>query len=144
MGTKQLVRTKTLLALKNADPQKRRLTPAKQALQFAEQVRDDGANWTEAHNRLFGHGGKISQLFKTEAERAAFLKSPEYEQVNEIINALPQAAKPQPASEASGKILVRVPRTVHSALLKEAEAEGTSLNQLIVAKLCIGLQAASR
>jgi predicted HicB family RNase H-like nuclease len=67
------------------------------------------------------------------------VKSPAYAQIQSIINALPQAVP-----DVSGRILVRVPKSVHAALLKEAAAEGTSLNQLIVAKLCLGLQAASR
>jgi hypothetical protein len=39
----------------------------------------------------------------------------------------------------SGKILVRVPVTLHEALVREAAAEGISLNQLILSKLSIGL-----
>jgi predicted HicB family RNase H-like nuclease len=35
---------------------------------------------------------------------------------------------------------VRLPRTVHAALLVEAEAEGVSLNQLCVAKLVAQLR----
>jgi predicted HicB family RNase H-like nuclease len=42
----------------------------------------------------------------------------------------------------SGKILVRVPKTIHAALLAEAEQEGTSLNQLILSKLSLQLRAA--
>jgi predicted HicB family RNase H-like nuclease len=114
-------------------------TPAQQALRQAEKLRDAGATWTEAHNRLFGPSGEISKLFKTEAERAAFLKTPEAEGVHTILDALPRE-KPEP----SGRILVRVPKSVHASLLAEAEQEGTSLNQLILSKLCIGLKAASR
>ena len=37
--------------------------------------------------------------------------------------------------EYNGKILVRVPKTLHKDLIKKAQAEGVSLNQLIVYKL---------
>lgn len=53
------------------------------------------------------------------------------------------AAKELPqADQASGKILVRVPKTLHAALLSEADQEGTSLNQLLVSKLSLQLRAA--
>src|SRR4051794_3170071 len=44
---------------------------------------------------------------------------------------------PLPAEEPehSGRILVRTPRSLHSALVRAATQEGVSLNQLIVAAL---------
>jgi predicted HicB family RNase H-like nuclease len=38
-------------------------------------------------------------------------------------------------NEKSGKLLVRLPKSLHAALAEEAEREGVSLNHLIVAKL---------
>jgi antitoxin HicB len=35
----------------------------------------------------------------------------------------------------SGKLNIRIPKTLHARLTKEAVDEGTSLNQLILAKL---------
>lgn len=114
----------------------RRESPARQALRAAERLRDADATWTQAHNTLFGPAGEISRLFPTERERTAFLKSSESAKVQAIIEAL-RREKPDP----SGKILVRVPKSIHAALLAEAEREGTSLNQLIVSKLSIDLAA---
>jgi site-specific DNA-methyltransferase (adenine-specific) len=39
----------------------------------------------------------------------------------------------------SGKFVVRLPRSLHAALEREAEVEGTSLNQLVVTKLAVQL-----
>ena len=39
----------------------------------------------------------------------------------------------------SGKFVVRVPKTLHLALEREAAEEGVSLNQLVVAKLAVTL-----
>ena len=51
---------------------------------------------------------------------------------------------PQPSDEDndnySGRFNVRVPKSLHAALASEAEAEGVSLNQLVVAKLAMRLQ----
>jgi antitoxin HicB len=42
--------------------------------------------------------------------------------------------------EYSGKFNVRVPKSLHASLASEAEAEGVSLNQLVVTKLALHLQ----
>jgi predicted HicB family RNase H-like nuclease len=44
-------------------------------------------------------------------------------------------------SSANGAISVRLPRSVHDALLAEAKAEGVSLNQLCLSKLVTQLRA---
>jgi antitoxin HicB len=43
--------------------------------------------------------------------------------------------EPRPDREFSGKLLTRMPRTLHRLLTYEAEREGVSINQYIVAKL---------
>ena len=44
-------------------------------------------------------------------------------------------------ASANGAISVRLPRSVHAALLAEAKAEGVSLNQLCLSKLVAQLRA---
>ncbi len=44
------------------------------------------------------------------------------------------------SEDFNGKILVCVPKSLHAALSHEAESEGVSLNQLIVAKLSAQLR----
>ena len=50
---------------------------------------------------------------------------------------------PEPQEEEirtySGKFVVRLPRSLHRALAESAEAEGTSLNQLVLMLLAEGL-----
>jgi antitoxin HicB len=48
---------------------------------------------------------------------------------------------PEPASghEYSGRLLVRMPKTLHRRLIERAEDEGVSANQLAVALLAKGL-----
>ena len=43
--------------------------------------------------------------------------------------------EPKPAPKHSGKLLVRMPATLHDELARAAEAEGVSLNQLITGVL---------
>jgi hypothetical protein len=117
---------------------------AAQVLEFAEARATKVADWLELHFALFGVDGKATELFPTEAERSAFLRTVEYKRLLALMDTLP---RPQNAeirevvSSANGAISVRLPRSVHAALLAEAKAEGVSLNQLCVAKLVAQLRA---
>jgi hypothetical protein len=117
---------------------------ARQVLEFAEQRAAGATDWLELSNALFSTGGKATELFPTEAERGAFLRTAEYKRILALMNTLP---KPTPTEvvdmtgTANGAISVRLPRSVHAALLAEAKAEGVSLNQLCVSKLVAQLRA---
>jgi predicted HicB family RNase H-like nuclease len=108
-------------------------------------TRNDGsADWVELSNAIFGLGGKATLAFSTESERTAFCKTEEYKRILALMDSL--AAPPakefvELLSSANGAISVRLPRSVHAALLAEARSEGVSLNQLCVSKLVAQLRA---
>jgi hypothetical protein len=117
---------------------------ARQVLAFAEGRVREAADWVELSNDLFGLGGKATEAFPTEAERTAFCKTAEYKRVLALMDTLPAPAAKELvelAASANGAISVRLPRSVHAALLVEAKAEGVSLNQLCVSKLVAQLRA---
>jgi predicted HicB family RNase H-like nuclease len=116
---------------------------ATELLHRAELMARNGANWAEVHNALWGVGGLGLSLFPQRHERATVMNTKEYGKIREILEQLPDppGESAAHAQEQSGRILVRVPKTVHAALAAEAAAEGTSLNQLIVAKLSVQLRA---
>jgi predicted HicB family RNase H-like nuclease len=117
---------------------------AREALAFARQLHAEGKNWLEAHNALFGLGGKCAVLFPNRADRTAFAKTAEHQQITDLLNDLPDPplnSTAQPLETASGNLHIRLPRSLHAALRAEAEAENISLNQLIVAKLSLQLSA---
>jgi len=60
--------------------------------------------------------------------------------IDRLIDSLPEPVVGPQRWEYSGKFNVRVPKSLHAALASEAEAEGVSLNQLVVAKLALHLQ----
>jgi hypothetical protein len=131
-------------ARKKARVSKNVAAKARQVLAFAEQRVHEGADWVELSNTLFGLGGKATQAFPTEAGRTAFCKTEEYRRILALLDRLP--APPvrefvELAASANGAISVRLPRSVHAALLAEAKAEGVSLNQLCVSKLVAQLRA---
>jgi hypothetical protein len=119
-------------------------TKAHQVLEFAEQRAKQAADWVELHNALFGLGGKATELFTTESERTAFAQTKECKRIFALLDNLPSPAVKdfgELLATANGAISVRLPRSVHAALLAEARAEGVSLNQLCLSKLVAQLRA---
>ena len=118
-------------------------TPTEEILAIAKREHKRAKSWVAFYNVLFGIGGKCSELFPTQAERSVFAKSNEYRQITDMLHDL-QGDDPSataPAASANGAISVRMPKSIHAALLAEAEDEGVSLNQLCVAKLSTQLRA---
>jgi hypothetical protein len=99
-----------------------------------------GLTWVEANNAVYGPGGPFARLFPSARDRAAFAKTEESRQLDELIDGLPEPPVGPQRREYSGKFNVRIPKSLHAALASEAESEGVSLNQLVVAKLALHLQ----
>ena len=122
-------------------------TKAQQALAFARERARTAKSWLDLHNALFGIGGKLTDLFPTEKDRIAFSRSEEQAAILELLADLRKKYGEQSgtvaelAATANGTITVRLPRSIHAALLAEARSEGISLNQLCMAKLAFQLQA---
>jgi hypothetical protein len=117
---------------------------ARQLLEFAEERARQSAHWIELHNALFGLGGKATELLTTESERTAFAQTGECRRIFALLDSLPQPVVKdfgELLATANGAISVRLPRSVHAALLAEAKAEGVSLNQLCLSKLVAQLRA---
>jgi hypothetical protein len=117
---------------------------ARAVLAFAEQHGGQTANWLELSNALFGPGGKATVAFPSERERTAFCKTEEYKRILAVMDRLPAPPVKEVVrltASANGAISVRLPRSVHAALLAEAKAEGVSLNQLCLSKLVAQLRA---
>ena len=100
----------------------------------------EGLSWVEANNAIYGPGGPFVRLFPNDKDRIAFAKTRESREIDRLIDSLPEPPVGPRRREYSGKFNVRVPKSLHAALASEAEAEGVSLNQLVLAKLALHLQ----
>jgi len=113
-------------------------TKAEQMLESARQEAAKVSTWADLSNFLFDpDDGIISTAYPVGPERKAFMKSPEYEAISQLIDEAQQRTGfiEGMTPKKSGKFVVRMPRSLHAALEAEAEREGVSLNQLVVAKL---------
>ncbi len=111
-------------------------------LKKAKELYSKTDTWADFSNTLFDpFDGEIVRAFPMQSERESFRKTEEYRLIRELLqNKLNETGLVHGATpKKSGKFVVRLPRSLHSALEAEAEAEGTSLNQLVVAKLAVQL-----
>ena len=111
-------------------------------LKSARRLAASAATWADLSNALFDPlDGLLAKAYPTQQERAAFVQSPEYQEIRRLIDdavartGLVEGATPR----KSGRFVVRLPQTLHGALEREAENEGVSLNQLVVVKLAVQL-----
>jgi len=111
-------------------------------LKSARHLAASAATWADLSNALFDPvDGLLAKAYPTQEERAAFVQSPEYQEIRRLIDdavartGLVEGATPR----KSGRFVVRLPQTLHGALQREAENEGVSLNQLVVVKLAVQL-----
>jgi site-specific DNA-methyltransferase (adenine-specific) len=115
---------------------------SKDILEKAHQLARSCHTWADLSNSLFDPlEGLIVRTFPRSDERTKFRKTQVYDELHALVEkkmeetGLVSGASPR----KSGKFVVRLPRSLHAALEREAESEGTSLNQLIVTKLAIQL-----
>jgi hypothetical protein len=99
-----------------------------------------GLTWVEANNAVYGPGRPFVRLFPSARDRDAFAKMDECRELDRLIDALPEPPVGPQRREYSGKFNVRVPKSLHAALASEAQAEGVSLNPLVLAKLALRLR----
>jgi uncharacterized protein (DUF1778 family) len=120
---------------------------ANQVLEQAKKLATWAESWADFSNALFNPvDGLLTKTYPTRAERQAFLKTKQYQRISELLthamdrHGLVAGATPK----KSGRFVVRLPKSLHAALEREAAGEGVSLNQLVVAKLAAQLRAVTR
>ncbi len=113
-----------------------------QILEEAKDLANKCKNWADLSNALFDPlDGLVVKHLPVPSDRAAFRKSDAYDKLHKLVEEKMEQTGVVAGSEPtkSGRFVVRVPKTLHLALEREAIAEGTSLNQLVLAKLAARL-----
>src|SRR4051794_16480095 len=118
------------------------MSTANELVNEAEQAARDAETWADLSNVLFNPvDGLVAKAYPTREAREAFVKTDEYRRLRQLVadaverHGLVEGATPK----KSGRFVVRLPQSLHAALEREAAAEGVSLNQLVIAKLAVGL-----
>ena len=104
-----------------------------QALQLSRAARD----WETFFKQVMGVDGLIYQLFPTSEQRRLFETTAEYIEIQHILAEM--RSRPQkrnlPDREKTKMITVRLPESLHTALMQEANDLNTSMNKLCISKL---------
>ena len=108
----------------------------------AKELASKTQSWIEFSNQVFDQrNGLIAKAFREEEDRQKFYGSDEYKELQGLqISLMKRYGVANSVATKSGKFIVRVPKTLHSALEIEAQREGVSLNQLALTKLSVPLQ----
>ena len=116
-------------------------TREQQVLESANDIALTAETWADFSNALFDpEEGLVAKAYPTRKDREKFVKTEEYRAIRALVDAVVQrtglvdGATPK---HKSGRFVVRLPKSLHAALDAEAEAEGVSLNQLVVTKLAV-------
>jgi hypothetical protein len=109
----------------------------------AKSVAQSVKNWADFNNTIFGHkDGLVAQTFPEEAERQLFYDTEQYRVVSKMRLELMRkfGVEKGATPEKSGRVLLRIPKSLHKELEVEAVREGVSLNQLAASKLAMPLR----
>ena len=109
-------------------------------LKSARDIAPSVESWADLSNALFDPvNGLLTKAYPTREEREAFLKTKEYGAIRKLLEtAIEETGLIEGATpKKSGRFMVRLPKSLHAALEREAKEEGVSLNQLVVTKLAV-------
>lgn len=118
------------------------MNKVERVLRESRELARTAESWADLSNALFDPAtGLITRAYPSRAERKAFVKTEAYKRIRGL---LAQAIKKHGLVEGatpskSGRFVVRLPRSLHAALDREAQREGVSINQLVLAKLAVQL-----
>jgi predicted HicB family RNase H-like nuclease len=112
----------------------RRQTAHRIAAEMFQQTPD----WIAFFREVLGVEGLVRKLFTTAEELAAFEKTAEYDEIQQMLAKLRERS----GSLADGReptrvITVRLPKSLHESLRAEAHDRKTSMNQLCISKLLL-------
>jgi predicted HicB family RNase H-like nuclease len=102
----------------------------------AREVSLRAPDWATFFREVLGVGGIVRQMFPTSQALAEFEKTPEYAEIQAMLVKLREKnLDKSPESEPTRVITVRLPKSLHEALSREAIDHETSVNQLCISKL---------
>jgi len=106
------------------------------AQRIAAEMFQQTPDWITFFREVLGVDGLVRKLFAAPEELAAFEKTAEYEEIQQMLAKL----RERTGSLADGKeptrvITVRLPKSLHESLRAEAHDRKTSMNQLCISKL---------
>ena len=112
------------------------------AQRIASEMFQQQPDWLTFFREVLGVDGLVRKLFATPEELAAFEKTDEYTEIQQMLARLRETTSRQAdGQEPTRVITVRLPKSLHEALKTEAHDRKTSMNQLCISKLLMVIDA---
>jgi predicted HicB family RNase H-like nuclease len=106
------------------------------AQRVANEMFSHQPDWITFFREVLGVDGLLRKLFATPEELAAFEKTAEYTEIQQMLARLREkTAGGLDDKEPTRVITVRLPKSLHESLKTEAHDRNTSMNQLCISKL---------
>ena len=106
------------------------------AQRVANEMYSHQPDWITFFREVLGVDGLLRKLFATPEELAAFEKTAEYTEIQQMLAKLRErTGSGADDKEPTRVITVRLPKSLHESLKTEAHDRNTSMNQLSISKL---------
>jgi predicted HicB family RNase H-like nuclease len=111
-------------------------TRSQTLLRSAEERYHKAADWVAFFREVLGIDGIVRKMFVRPEELDVFERSREYAQIQQMLAKLRERNDELNAeTEPTRVITVRMPKSLHESLKKEAHIRQTSMNKLCISKL---------
>jgi predicted HicB family RNase H-like nuclease len=105
------------------------------AQRIAAEMFQQQPDWITFFREVLGVDGLVRRLFATPEELAAFEKTSQYAEIQQMLARLRDRGALAEGKEPTRVITVRLPKSLHESLRAEAHDRKTSMNQLCISKL---------
>jgi hypothetical protein len=125
------------MATSTAPAQATRPTNPDGVYRIAEEIFQQKPSWVTFFREVLGAEGIVRHTYDTPQSFAAFERTPEYWKIQDMLAKLRASENDLPGSsrEPTRVITVRLPKSLHESLSKEAHDRMTSMNKLCITKL---------
>lgn len=105
-------------------------------LTIAQNLYRQDPDWVTFFREVLGIDGIVRKAFKSPEEMAQFETSEEHDQIQKMLTKLRERrGVSEKQTEPTHVITVRIPKSMHEALISEAKTKSTSMNKLCISKL---------
>lgn len=102
----------------------------------AETLYAGAGSWVTFYRQVLGLEGVVRRTFHTRHSLSEFEQTEAYQNIQRMLRKLRQRGPvPSANGEATHVITVRLPKSLHEALVEEAHEHRTTLNKLCISKL---------
>jgi hypothetical protein len=108
-----------------------------EAVRIASELFLQRPDWVTFFREVFGVDGLITRLYPEVAERHRFMETDAYYELQAMLGKLRAHGGGDDGEgvETTRVITVRLPKSLHSSLLRDSKARQTSMNQLCINRL---------